>query len=62
MMKWFDIIILATQFGFEYRASLWYTVSQSKYISATAFGKTIMHKHHLNMLCRHARWSHQIDV
>ena len=39
MIKWFGIIILDTRFEFIDRASLWSTVSQSKYRSAPAFGK-----------------------
>ena len=62
MIKWFGIIILAKIFESGYRASLWSTVSQSKYTSATAFGKTGMNKHRFNMLWRHVRWSHHPDV
>ena len=59
MIKSFGIIIRATCFEFVYRASLWSNVSQSKYRSAPYFGKTSMNRHHLDMLWRHVRWSHQ---
>ena len=61
MIKWFGIIILATCFEFLDRASLWSTVSQSKYRNAPAFGKTGMNRHRLDMPLRHVRWSHQPD-
>ena len=53
MIKWFGIIILATRFEFGDRASLWYTVSQSKYRSAPDFGKIVMNRHRFDMLWRH---------
>ena len=53
MIKSCEIIILATHFEFGDRASLWSTVSQSKYRSAPNFGKTGMNRHHLDMLWRH---------
>ena len=52
-IKRFGIIILATCFEFGDRASLWYTVSQSKYSYYTDFGKTGMNRHRLDMLWRH---------
>ena len=61
-MKWFGIIILASRFEFGDRASLWSTVSKSKYSSVPAFGKTGMNMHCLDMLWRHIRWSHQPDL
>ena len=62
MMKWFGIIILATCFEFGDRASLWYIVSKSKYMSAPAFGKTGMNMHRFDILCRYVRWIHQPHV
>ena len=51
MIKWFGIIILAKCFEFGDRASLWYTVSQSKYRSATSLGKKGMNRHCLYTCC-----------
>ena len=62
MIKWFGIIILATHFEFADRASLWSNVYQSKYRSASDFGKTSMNRHRFDMLWRHVRWSHHLDV
>ena len=62
MIKWFGIIILATRFKFVYRVSLWYTVSQSKYRSAPAFGKTGMNRQRFDMMYRHVRWSYHPDI
>ena len=62
IIKWFGIIILATRFEFGYRASLWSTVSQSKYRYAPAFGKTIMNRHRFDMMWRHVQWSHHPDL
>ena len=60
IIKWFGIIILATCFEFGDRASLWSNVSQIKYRtapafgrSAPAFGKTVMNRHRFDMLWRH---------
>ena len=53
IIKWFGIIILATRFEFGDRASLWYTVFQSKYRYDPAFGKTRMNRHWFDMLWRH---------
>ena len=38
------------------------TVYQSKYRSATAFGKTGINRQRFDMLWRHVRWSHQPDI
>ena len=62
MIKWYLIIILATRFEFGDRASMWSTVSQSKYRSAPAFGKTGMNRHRFNIMWRHVPWIHQPDV
>ena len=58
MIKWFGIIILATRLKFGYRASLWYTVSQSKHRSATDFGNNGINRHRFYMLWRHVLCSH----
>ena len=62
MIKWFGIIILAARLEFVDRAILWSTVSQSKYRFAPAFGNTGMNRRRLDMLWRHVRWRHQLDV
>ena len=62
MIRWFGITILATCFIFGDRAILWSTVSQSKYRSDSTFVKTVMNRHHLNMMWRPVRWIHQPDV
>ena len=62
MIKWFGIIILATRFEFGDRASLWSTVSQSKYRSATSFVNTGINRHHFDMIWRHVLCIHQPDV
>ena len=62
IIKWFGIIILATRFEFGDRASLWYTVSQSRYRSAPDFGNTGMNRHRLDMLWSNFWWSHHRDV
>ena len=59
MIKWFGIIILATHFEFGDRASLWYTVSQSKYRSPPDFVKTGMNRHRFYMMLMHVWWIHQ---
>ena len=53
IIKWLGIIILATRFEFGDRASLWSTVSKSKYRSAPDFDKTGMNRHRFDMLWRH---------
>ena len=62
IIKWFGIIILATNFEFGDRVSLWSNVYQSKYRSAPSFGKTGMSRYRFGILWRHVRWSHQPDV
>ena len=61
-IKWFGIIILATCFEFGDRASLWSTVSKSKYRYAPAFGKTGMNRHRFNMLWTNVQWIHHTDI
>ena len=53
MIKWFMIIILATRFEFGDRASMWFTISQSKYRSAPDSGNTGKIRYRLYMLWRH---------
>ena len=62
MIKYFGIIILATYFEFGDRASMWSTISQSKYRSDPDFGKTCMNRHRFDILWRHVRWIYQTDV
>ena len=62
MIKWFGIIILATLFEFGDRASMWSTLSQPKYRYAPGFGKNGINRHRFNMMWRHIRWIHQLDV
>ena len=49
-IKWFGIIILDTHLEFGDRASLWSTVSQSKYRSAPDFGNTGMNRYIVDII------------
>ena len=62
MIKQIGIIILATRLESGDRVSLWSIVSQSKYRSAPAFGKTGMNIHRFDVMWRNVRWIHRHDL
>ena len=62
MIRWFEVIILATSFEFVDSVILWYTIYQSKYRSSPSFFKTGMNRYRFDMLWSHVRWSHQPGV
>ena len=61
-MKWFGIIIQATSFEFGDRASMFSTISQSKYRSAPSFDKTVINSQRFDMMWSHVQWRYQPDV
>ena len=59
ILKFFGIMILATRFEFQSRASLWSNTAPSKYIPAPSFGRTGMSRNRFDELFSCVRWSEQ---
>ncbi|KAG7345146.1 transposase IS4 [Nitzschia inconspicua] len=59
LLKFFGVIILATRFEFESRASLWSDTSTSPFIPAPAFGKTGMKRRRFDDIWSCLPWGDQ---
>jgi hypothetical protein len=59
VLKYFGVLLLATQFEFSSRATLWQTVSLHPYIPAPNFGKTGMPQHRFDAIHRYIRFADQ---
>jgi hypothetical protein len=59
LLAFFGVMILATRHEFTSRASLWSTVSASKYMTAAAFGKTGMARTRFDSIWSNLEWSRQ---
>jgi hypothetical protein len=61
ILKFIGVIILATRFEFQSRASLWSTTSLSRYTPAPSLGKTGMSRSRFDLLWKSIRFSDQPD-
>jgi len=59
ILKFFGVIILATRFEFQSRASLWSATALSRYTPAAALGKTGMSRTRFDLLWKSIRFSDQ---
>ena len=62
ILTFFGIIILMSKFEFCKRRDLWTHISQFRYISAPAMGKTWMARKIFDLLRQWMIWNHQPEI